>query len=90
MLTAVNAYTTSIISAFQTKKTALHAAWSIADSSQRKAAVKTAWTAFAQSKKAAKATYKTARQTAWSNFQKAAKQCKESMSDEMYRANEDL
>ena len=90
VLAAVTSYTSSVVSAFQTKKTALHAAWAISDNAQRKAAVKTAWATFAQSKKAAKQTYKTARQTAWSNFQKAAKQCSESMSDEMYKANEDL
>lgn len=90
VLSAVNAYTTGIISAFQTKKTALHNAWAITGSAERKAAVKNAWTAFAQSKKAAKKTYKDARQTAWSTFKKAAKVCNESMSDETYKSNEDL
>lgn len=90
VLSAVTAYTSSLVSAFQQKKTALHNAWSITDTVQRKASVKSAWAAFTQSKKSAKKTYKDARQTAWSTFKKAAKLCNESMSDEVYKANEDF
>lgn len=90
VLKAVNAYTTSIVSAFQKKKSDLHSAWAISDAGQRKAAVKTAWATFSQSKKSARKTYRNARQTAWSTFRKASKVCGESMSDEAYKANEDL
>lgn len=90
VLTAVTAYTTTVVSAFQRKKSGLHLAWSISNGAQRKAAVKTAWTVFAQSKKSARQTYKNARQTAWDAFRKAAKVCNESMSDESYKGNEDL
>ncbi len=90
VLSAVTAYTTTVVSAFQKKKSDLHTAWSISDATQRKASVKTAWTIFAQSKRSARATYKKARQTAWSTFRKAAKLCNESMTDEAYKGNEDL
>lgn len=90
VLSAVTAYTTTVVSAFQKKKSDLHSAWSVSDASQRKAAVKTAWATFSQSKKSAQKTYKKARQTAWSTFRKAAKLCNESMSDEAYKGNEDL
>lgn len=90
VLSSLTAYTNSIVAAFQTKKSGLHDAWSIGDASQRKASIKTVWTTFAQSKKGARKTYQTARQSAWENFKKSSKTCRESMSDEMYKANEDL
>lgn len=90
VLSALGTYTSSVVSAFQTKKTALYAAWALSDAAQRKAAIKNAWTVFAQSKKSARETYKSARQTAWSTFKKTAKTCNEPMSDEGYSAHEDL
>jgi len=90
VLSSLTTYTNSVVTAFQAKKNALHDAWAITDASQRKASIKTAWMTFDQSKKSARKTYQTARQVAWNNFKKASKTCNEPMSDEMYRANEDL
>lgn len=90
VLAALTTYTNGVIAAFQVKKTGLHDAWAMSDAAQRKASIKTVWTTFAQSKKSARKAYQVARKTAWSNFKQSAKTCKESMSDEMYGAHEDL
>jgi hypothetical protein len=90
ILTGLSAFTASLQSAFQQRKTALHDAWAITDTAQRKAAIKTAWQTFKQSKQTAQLTFKKARNAAWEAFRIATKTCGEKTSDEGYKTNENI
>jgi len=90
ILNSLSAFTTSLQNAFSTRKTALHAAWAISDSGQRKAAIKSAWMTFKQSKQLAQRTFRNARRIAWTNFKTAARQCGTSITDESYKGNEEI
>jgi hypothetical protein len=82
IVTALGAYTTALTTDFQTRSTALKAAWTLTDAKARNAALKAAWKAFNTSSKADRKTYNTARKAAWTSFSAGAKTCKGSSSSD--------
>lgn len=69
-------YSTAVTTAYNTRKTALLAAWDKATTAERKTAVKTADRDFSSSTKSARSTWNTARRGAWKTFETDRKACK--------------
>jgi len=90
ILTNLSIFTAGLQSAFAQRKIALNSAWNITDAKQQKAAVKSAWMTFRQSKQLAQKNFRTARQIAWSNFKTAMLICGVNPNDESLKRNEDI
>ena len=73
---AFDSFSSAIKSALETRKAELSAAWSIADSGERKTAIKNAWNKFKEAKKSATKTFNQARHSAWKQFTIDRKACK--------------
>lgn len=100
MQTAVETRDTAIIAAFDTysaavkstltaRKTALKAAWAIADRKERRTAIMTAWKDYKTAIKDAKSALKTAKKTAWDAFKAASKVCKPAKTQDMTNQSAD-
>ncbi len=73
---ALDKYSASLKTDFQTRLTALQSAWNLTDTKARAVALKTAWSAFNTSSKTDRKTYNTARKAAWTQFKTDSKTCK--------------
>ncbi|HRH94183.1 MAG TPA: hypothetical protein PKV72_06675, partial [Candidatus Peribacteria bacterium] len=60
----------------------LKAAWILTDTTQRKAALKAAWSAFAASQKSAREAFRKSKKAAWAQFRTDGKTCKVNTSEE--------
>ncbi len=74
---AVDAFSTAVKTALETRRDALKAAWAISDKTQRNAALKAAWAGFQGTWKTASQALRTQKKDAWSAFNADAKQCKQ-------------
>lgn len=81
VIAAVDAFHTSAVTALQTRRDALKAAWGMTDKTARNAASKAAWSAYSTSVRAARKTLSTARRAAWSQFRTDRKTCKAPSAD---------
>ncbi len=68
-------FTSSTLTAMQTRATALNTAWGMTVGAERRAARKAAWDAYKSTNDAARATFKTEKQVAWDTFNKASAVC---------------
>jgi hypothetical protein len=73
IIDAFSAFTTSMKSALETRKTALVAANAKTEKADRQSARKSAWTTFKSAKKSADSTYKSARKEAFADFKDTVK-----------------
>ena len=73
--TAITAHSQSVNSAYTARAVALHQAYGLVTTSEIRAAIRAAWSAFKTSIKNANKNWKTARNGAWSQFRTAAKAC---------------
>lgn len=71
----VTMFQTSWNAALATRATALQTAWALTDKKERRAAIKTAWTAFNASYKEARKAFKSSVKTDWRAFRVAIKAC---------------
>ena len=76
IIAGFTAYNTSALSALNTRKTALAAAWKLTSNEEVKKAVKTAVSTYKKSLKDARKVFKKARKSAWETFKTSAKACK--------------
>jgi predicted negative regulator of RcsB-dependent stress response len=72
---AFSTFSSSMTAAFQTRSTALAAAWAMTDKTARNSAIKAAWSTFNESAKMAKRTYNTDRLSTWNQFSTDRKTC---------------
>ena len=78
LATAFKGFSDDVMAALAARKAALNTAWGMSDGMARKAAIKSAWTAWKTAKKAAHTELKTDRKKAWDTFKTTAKNtCKE-------------
>ena len=75
MINAYDSYSVSVKALLTTRRSALKAAWLVADADAREDAVLKAWVDFRTSLKTAKQTFKEARQKAWDTFKDTRKTC---------------
>ncbi len=75
IIAAVDAYHDAIKSALQTRLAALKTAWAITSRTDRRTALKNAWSAFTASQKLAAKNLKTAKKNAWTQFSTDRKAC---------------
>lgn len=75
IIAGVDAFSTTVKSALQTRRDSLVNAWSITDKNQRRAAIKTAWDAFRGTWKSASTALRNARKAAWAQYRTDAKAC---------------
>lgn len=68
-------YNTSALSALNTRKTALAAAWKLTTNEEVRKAVKAAMSAYKKSLKEARKVFKDARKSAWDSYKTSAKAC---------------
>lgn len=81
VLNAFDAYSVSVKSALTARRTALKAAWLVADAEDREDAVVKAWVDFKASFGTAKRTLRDARNNAWTTFKASRKTCGGEKSD---------
>lgn len=75
IITAFDVFHTTVVSALQTRRDALKAAWGMADKAQRNAASKAAWSAYSTSLRAARKALVQSRHAAWNQFRTDRKTC---------------
>ena len=75
VIAAFDVFHTTVVSALQTRRDALKAAWGMADKAQRNAASKAAWSAYSTSLKAARKALVQSRHAAWNQFRTDRKTC---------------
>jgi hypothetical protein len=75
LATAISTHASAIESALSARKSALVAAWGIAERVPRRNAIKSAWKAFKTSAKSAHHDARTAKNTAWRTFNADVKAC---------------
>lgn len=66
----------AITTAYQTRKSALHEAWNIADKTARRNAIKAAWKTFNGSMKKSNKDWRSARHAIWIKFRKDRQSCR--------------
>ena len=74
-MAALDAKNNAFKAGLQARMTALDAAWSLTDSKARNAAIKAAWTAWAQASSSAAKAMRTAKNAAWTQFRADGKAC---------------
>lgn len=90
IIAAVDARYNATKLAFQTRKTELVAAWSIASREERRKAIKDAWNKFDKSIRAANKAFKDAKKKAWNDFYKDRKACgQQVISDDRFNEGAD-
>ncbi|NCO23351.1 hypothetical protein COW09_01635 [bacterium (Candidatus Moisslbacteria) CG12_big_fil_rev_8_21_14_0_65_36_11] len=75
IITASDAYYTTVKASLENRKSALKTAWSITDRKERRSALKTAWTNFTKTKKTATITWRKAKSSAWKQFKLDLRAC---------------
>lgn len=75
IIAGLDTFSSSVKVALQTRRDGLKAAWAITDNTQRKTAIKTAWTAFQGTWKKTKQAMMNVKKTAWQQFRTERKAC---------------
>jgi hypothetical protein len=83
IIAAVDTYATAAKAALTARKTALKAAWALADRTERRTAIKAAWDTYRKAIKDARTAFKTSRKTAWDTYKSDAKACKPTKTQDM-------
>lgn len=75
MLSAFSTYSQTVMTAFQQRMTGLQSAWTIADDTSRKNALKNTWTTYKSSLTNAQKQLQNTRKSVWKTFRDARKNC---------------
>lgn len=76
IIAAFDTFSVTVKSALTTRRDALKAAWGITDRAQRRAALRSAWSAFHVARRTAFRTFRSARHSAWVRFRADARACR--------------
>lgn len=76
LIAAVGAFSQAMTSAHSVRKDALLSAWGTADKTARAQAIKDAWTAYRNAKKAARDSFNAERKNIWTTFSTERRACK--------------
>ncbi|MBU6415076.1 hypothetical protein KGQ34_02455 [Patescibacteria group bacterium] len=82
IISALDAYSSAVKTALQTRRDALKDAWGITDRKQRRSALRTAWNAFKGTWRNAAKSLRIAKRDAWMQFNKDQRTCKGNAGDE--------
>lgn len=73
---AFNAFSSSVVTALETRKTELKAAWEKTNTAERRLALRDAWKKYKKAVTDARKQLRTAKKTAWQQFAQEAQACK--------------